>query len=101
LEIRGDTILNLLSSSSAGALWVRRRGIYLLDEPEAALSPVRQIAFLRLLWQMEQTGNAQFIIATHSPILLAYLGATIYTLDYPLIPAIPLNLLISKSATSG
>jgi len=59
-----------------------RRGIYLLDEPEAALSPARQIAFLRLLWQMEQTGNAQFLIATHSPILLAYPGATIYSLDY-------------------
>lgn len=39
-----------------------RRGIYLLDEPEAALSPAWQIAFLRLLWQMEQTGNAQFLI---------------------------------------
>ncbi|NHM27074.1 AAA family ATPase [Desulfofundulus sp. TPOSR] len=59
-----------------------RRGIYLLDEPEAALSPARQIAFLRLLWQMEQTGNAQFLMATHSPILLAYPGATIYSLDY-------------------
>jgi predicted ATPase len=59
-----------------------RRGIYLLDEPEAALSPARQIAFLRLLWQMEQTGNAHFLIATHSPILLAYPGATIYSLDY-------------------
>jgi len=59
-----------------------RPGIYLLDEPEAALSPARQMAFLRLLWQMEQTGNAQFLLATHSPILLAYPGATIYSLDY-------------------
>jgi len=59
-----------------------RRGFYLLDEPEAALSPSRQMAFLRLLRQMEQTGKAQFLIATHSPVLLAYPGSTIYSLDH-------------------
>ncbi len=59
-----------------------RRGIYLLDEPEAALSPGRQLAFLRLLWQMQHQGQFQFLIATHSPILLAYSGADIYCLDY-------------------
>ena len=59
-----------------------RRGIYLLDEPEAALSPARQLAFLRLIWQMARQGAAQFLIATHAPILLAYPEADIYSLDY-------------------
>ena len=58
-----------------------RKGIYLLDEPESALSPGRQLAFLRLMRQMVDTGWAQFLIATHSPILLAYPGALIYNLD--------------------
>lgn len=55
------------------------KGIYLLDEPEAALSPVRQLSLLRILKDLEK--NSQFIIATHSPILLAYPGATIYSFD--------------------
>lgn len=57
------------------------KGVYLLDEPEAALSPVRQLSFLRLMKQMADTGNAQFIICTHSPILLGYPGAEIFTFD--------------------
>jgi predicted ATPase len=52
-------------------------GLYLLDEPEAALSPLRQIGFLSLLKEMVETHNAQFIIATHAPILMAYPGAEI------------------------
>ena len=58
-----------------------RDGIYLLDEPEAALSPQRQLAFLRTLHDHSVSGAAQFIIATHSPILLAFPGATILSLD--------------------
>ncbi len=46
--------------------------LYLLDEPEAALSPSRQLAFLRILYDLTRNGEAQFIIATHSPILLGY-----------------------------
>lgn len=57
------------------------RGIYLLDEPEAALSPVRQLKFLARLDALVKSGNAQFIIATHSPMLLSYPGATIYKFD--------------------
>jgi len=53
-------------------------GVYLLDEPEAALSPQRQLAFLKIIHDLASSGQAQFIIATHSPILLAYPGATIY-----------------------
>ncbi|MGK5507217.1 AAA family ATPase [Brevibacillus formosus] len=56
------------------------RGIYLLDEPEAALSPKRQIAFLHVMRDLIEEG-AQFIIATHSPILLGYPGATILNFD--------------------
>lgn len=57
------------------------RGIYLLDEPEAALSPQRQLAFLRIIKQLEESGMGQFIIATHSPILMAYPEATIFNFD--------------------
>lgn len=55
-------------------------GLYLLDEPEAPLSPLRQVGFLALLHEMVQR-DAQFIIATHSPILMAYPGATILSFD--------------------
>ena len=56
-----------------------KKAIYLLDEPEAALSPARQLAFLRVMKQLEN--EAQFIIATHSPILLGYPGAAILNFD--------------------
>jgi predicted ATPase len=55
-------------------------GLYLLDEPEAPLSPLRQIIFLSML-KMMVGQNAQFIIATHSPIILAYPGAAILSFD--------------------
>ncbi len=55
-------------------------GIYFLDEPEAPLSPSRQLAFLALLRQMV-TEQAQIIMATHSPILLAFPDATILSFD--------------------
>jgi predicted ATPase len=51
-------------------------GLYLLDEPEAALSPMRQLTFLAALKQMVEQ-NSQFIIATHSPIILAFPEAQI------------------------
>lgn len=56
-------------------------GVYILDEPEAALSPQRQLAFLRILHQLTAPRIAQFIIATHSPILLAFPGATVLSFD--------------------
>ncbi|WP_163833788.1 AAA family ATPase [Spartinivicinus ruber] len=54
-----------------------KQGLYILDEPEAALSPSRQMAMISLLHQLVGQ-QCQFIIATHSPILLAYPNATIY-----------------------
>lgn len=59
---------------------LRRRGLYLLDEPEAALSPSRQLAALRAIHDLVQDGS-QFVIATLSPILLAYPQARIYRFD--------------------
>ncbi|MFP7494550.1 AAA family ATPase [Terribacillus saccharophilus] len=54
-----------------------KKAIYLLDEPEAALSPQRQLTFLRIIHELEKTKEVQFLIATHSPILLGYPGAEI------------------------
>lgn len=56
------------------------KGLYLLDEPEAALSPQRQLTLLALMFDLVAEG-AQFIVATHSPILLAFPGACIYSFD--------------------
>ncbi|MHA6493683.1 AAA family ATPase [Pseudomonas borbori] len=59
---------------------LRGKGLYLLDEPEAALSPSRQLAALSAIHQLARD-DSQFIIATHSPILLAYPHAKIVRFD--------------------
>jgi len=59
----------------------RVKGLYLLDEPETALSPRSQIELLNILDDMSADGHAQFIIATHSPLLLACPRAIIYGFD--------------------
>lgn len=56
-------------------------GFFILDEPEAALSPQRQLSLLVIIKQLCKHPNTQFIISTHSPILLAYPCATIYSCD--------------------
>ncbi|MBU1694636.1 MAG: AAA family ATPase [Verrucomicrobia bacterium] len=61
----------------------RIKGLYFLDEPETAMTPRGQVDLLRLLHEMSRDGHAQFIIATHSPILLACPGARLYTFDGP------------------
>jgi predicted ATPase len=58
------------------------KGLYLLDEPETALSPKSQLELLKLLQEMGSLGHAQFIVATHSPILLACPGSVIYSFDH-------------------
>jgi predicted ATPase len=55
-------------------------GLYIMDEPEAALSPQRQLALFIQITKMAERGS-QFLIATHSPILLAIPGAEIYSFD--------------------
>jgi len=74
-QSHGESFLSLLQNRFGS------RGIYLLDEPEAALSPQRQLALLRIIWQLEKSGKAQFMIATHSPILMAYPDSDIYCFD--------------------
>jgi predicted ATPase len=53
----------------------QRQGFFIFDEPESALSPTRQIEFLRLLHRMDQARNCQVIMATHAPMLMAYPNA--------------------------
>lgn len=74
-QSHGESFMSLFSNRFNG------NAIYLLDEPEAALSPQRQLAFLKILNDLVQEGDSQFIIATHSPILLGYPNATIYSFD--------------------
>jgi predicted ATPase len=59
----------------------RRQGIFIFDEPESALSPSRQIEFLKLLRRMEQSCVCQVVMATHSPILMAYPAARLLHLS--------------------
>lgn len=72
-QSHGESFLSLFTNRFRG------KGIYLLDEPEAALSPARQLSFLKIINELE--GQAQFIIATHSPIIMAYPGAQILNFD--------------------
>ena len=65
------------------------KGLYLLDEPETSLSPKSQLELLKILRDYSRDGQAQFIVATHSPILLACPGADIYSFDR--IPVRPVN----------
>ena len=58
-----------------------RKGLYLMDEPETALSPKSQLRLLQLLQEFGNSGHSQFIIASHSPVLLACPGARILSFD--------------------
>ena len=69
----GESFLKLISNRFWG------EGLYVLDEPEAALSPQGQFALLVFIAELADSGS-QFIISTHSPILMAYPGAQIYVL---------------------
>jgi predicted ATPase len=59
----------------------QRQGIFIFDEPESALSPSRQIEFLKLMRRMAHSQNCQIIMATHSPMLMAYPGARLLRLS--------------------
>jgi predicted ATPase len=72
----GETFFTLLERKFT------RNGLFLLDEPEAALSPQRQLSFLILIHDtLRRFKDAQFIISTHSPVLLGYPGAQILSFD--------------------
>jgi predicted ATPase len=80
----GETFFTLLE------LKFQRNGLFLLDEPEAALSPQRQLAFLILLHEtIKKFKDAQFIISSHSPVLLGFPGAQILSFDDDVIHEIP------------
>jgi predicted ATPase len=70
-QSHGESFIDLMTNR------LRGDGLYLLDEPEAALSPQRQLAFLVAMHELVER-ESQFIIATHSPIIMAYPNATIY-----------------------
>ncbi|MBS4189708.1 AAA family ATPase [Bacillus sp. FJAT-49705] len=74
-QSHGESFLSLFINRFQG------EAIYLLDEPEAALSPQRQLSFMRIIHDLTQNDEAQFIIATHSPILLGFPDATILSFD--------------------
>lgn len=73
-QSHGESFLSLFNNQFES-------GIYILDEPEAALSRARVLAFMAVINELEQSGRAQFLIAIHSPILICYPGATIYQFD--------------------
>jgi predicted ATPase len=84
LERYGGRPLNAQShGESFLSLFAHRfeQGLYILDEPEAALSPQRQLSFLRIIHDLAAPGHAQFLIATHSPIILSYPGAVLFALN--------------------
>jgi predicted ATPase len=76
-QSRGETILSLLSA----ALDSSERRLFLLDEPEAALSPARQLVLLRLLDAIHKDGRSQVVIASHSTILMSHPEAEIFWID--------------------
>ncbi len=84
-ESHGGVSLHEQSHGESFMALIRNRfgpnGLYLLDEPEAALSPSRQMTLLKSIQILVQDGNSQLIIATHSPIVLAYPDARIYMLN--------------------
>jgi predicted ATPase len=59
----------------------QRQGLFIFDEPESALSPSRQIEFLKLLQMMDKSARCQVIMATHAPLLMAYPNATLLRLS--------------------
>lgn len=70
----GEAFLSVMSNRF-------QKGLFLLDEPESALSPKRQLSLLALMHERVQSGKTQFIVATHSPVLLTYPNARIVSFD--------------------
>jgi predicted ATPase len=80
----GKSLMNLSHGQSLLSYFGTRysiKGLYLLDEPETALSPTSQVKLIKIITDAAARGDAQFIIVSHSPILLACPGATIYSFD--------------------
>lgn len=73
-QSHGESFLSVIRNRFSG------NGLYILDEPEAALSPSRQMSMLAIMHELIKT-DSQFIIATHSPIIMSYPDSTIYELN--------------------
>ena len=71
----GEAYLKILQTR------IGNKGIYLLDEPEAALSPIKQLSLMSLILEVVKNNNTQFIIATHSPILMGFPDASLYQIQ--------------------
>ncbi len=87
LDEAGSPYADFLSSSHGEGFLqffeerLNRQGLYIFDEPESALSPQKQFEFLKILRQMQRSENAQVIMATHSPILMALPDADLQLID--------------------
>ncbi len=90
----GESFLELFQSR------LRPKGLYLLDEPEAPLSPAHQLTFLSMLKQMVAQ-DCQFIVATHSPIIMAFPEANIISFDERPIQAVPYDTLEHVTITKS
>lgn len=73
-QSHGESFLSLFESKF-------KDGLFILDEPEAALSPERQMSLVAILNDLVTKNNAQFIIATHSPILIATPNSVVYEIE--------------------
>jgi predicted ATPase len=86
LDEVGSTAADFLSHSHGEGFMrffeerCQKQGIFIFDEPESALSPARQIEFLKLMQRMETSGICQVVMATHSPMLMAYPNARLLRL---------------------
>lgn len=81
----GQSLSERSHGESFSALFRSRlsgEGIFLLDEPEAALSPMRQIDFLKLIANLDRSECAQLVIVTHSPLIMAYPNADLFHVDH-------------------
>jgi predicted ATPase len=76
----GESFLSFFKSYSFGL-----EGLYLVDEPEAALSPRNQVEFVRTILEGVRSGKRQYMVATHSPVILACPGACLLSFDGPVI----------------
>ncbi|MBS1987751.1 AAA family ATPase [Candidatus Dependentiae bacterium] len=81
-QSHGESFLSFFKNSLSD------NSFFILDEPEAALSPQRQLSLMVIINELCKNSHAQFIIATHSPILLAYPNATIYSCDSEILKSI-------------
>ena len=71
----GEAYLKILQTRISG------KGIFLLDEPEAALSPLKQLSLISFIMEAVGQQHSQFIIATHSPIIMGLPDASLYQIQ--------------------